>query len=719
MRAMVVIKMQNPNALISMAMVSQNENNPFSVFCSYLKYCIYSNSTNSITLTDLRESVCSEFGISLPYNILMSCLNKMQQEKSISIKKHEIKRIGFFDTEEFDGKRNEYRQIEKAVVNELISFAADYGRNWTEEYAREQLIMVLDNNGLAYDIFMHKDNIGTNNTPSEKSDQIIALLPDEESDDDATDSTDELIEAEPLYSDSFFVGKFIEKTISAETQERYYLEKICEGLMICVGAYQLPNGGVDQVMPQIQGTSFFFDTKVLLRFLGCAGDSAVAAVKELVELIHSGGGRIYYYPQTLEEINNAFDKAIRSIEAGYPPHNNEMRIFASKHGFSATVFRTKKASVIQELERASILKTSRLDFDEHDRVSFGFSREYLFDFMKRKLPWDQRAIENDAWSIWETHMRRNGNYEDYCGTSRHLQVFVTTNSRLIGVSLAFRDENPQISSIFGWKQNRLPVITDIRLTCRLWSPSKQGSKMSRLYLTANSVAAQRPTQRYINTIRELARQLEESIPEYSAIPLPSYFNDNVTDAILNRTKGDESKLDIGNFASSLQELTEWKARDQEVLTHQAKKERDQYHGKFSEQTTSIIDGAIDANKNTTGGAPRLLLTLISWWIVIAPIIFAGIGAVISLAANSWTLFLGASAIVAVFIISEIIVKRCINKILLTSTLPFIEERIKKNIEKNLRNSELPYKDQIIPVAIEQNEQLQKCKKRLTKATDLD
>lgn len=697
-------------------MVSQNENDPFSVFCSYLEYCLYSNNSHSMILTDLRERVLNEFGINLPYNILMSCLNKLQKQKSITINKHSIRTIGTFDIEEFDRKRSEYRQIEKAIVNELISFAANYGRNWSEETARERLIEVLDNNGLAYDIFMHKDSKGNANKSSQYSDEIIELLPDEEIDDDTAEATDDVPDAEPLYADSFFVGKYIEKTLSSETQERFYLEKICEGLMICVGAYQLPNGGIDQVMPQIEGTSFFFDTKVLLRFLGCAGDSAVDAVKELVELIHHGGGRIYYYPQTLEEINNAFDKAIRSIESGFPPRNNEMRIFASKHGFNAAVLRIKKASIIQELERANIYKTSRLGFDENDRVSFGFSREDFFDFMKRKLSWDRRAIENDTWSIWETHMRRRGNYEDYCGTARRLQVFVTTNSRLIGVSLAYREENPQISSIYGWKQHRLPVITDIRLTCRLWSPANQGAKISRLYLTANCIAAQRPTRRYINTIRELATQLEESVPEYSSIPLPSYFDDNVTDAILNRTKGDESRLDIGNFASSLQELTEWKARDQESLTHQARAERDQYHGKYSEQTKAIIDSAVEAYKDKMGVA-RLLLTLISWWVFIAPVLFAGISAVISLLANSWTVALGTSVLVSVFIISEIIVKRFINKKLLMSVLPSIEEQIKKHIENHLRISELPYKNQIVTNAIGQNEKLRKCKDRLSKATD--
>ena len=41
MQIMVVINMKNPNALIAMAQVAQNANNPYAAFCEYIKYCIF------------------------------------------------------------------------------------------------------------------------------------------------------------------------------------------------------------------------------------------------------------------------------------------------------------------------------------------------------------------------------------------------------------------------------------------------------------------------------------------------------------------------------------------------------------------------------------------------------------------------------------------------------------------------------------------------------
>ena len=79
-----------------------------------------------------------------------------------------------------------------------------------------------------------------------------------------------------------------------------------------------------------------------MRFLGCAGDSAVAAAKELVELIQKGGGVICYYQQTLEEMQRAFEAAIRNLASGDSPRDYEMRLYTSKHRNAVDVLTAKK-----------------------------------------------------------------------------------------------------------------------------------------------------------------------------------------------------------------------------------------------------------------------------------------------------------------------------------------------------------------------------------------
>ena len=312
-------------------------------------------------------------------------------------------------------------------------------------------------------------------------------------------------------------------------------------------------------------------------------------------MIQGAGGAIRYYPQTLEEMLHAFDEAVKALENRNPPNDNEMRLYAAANGNNIAILRAKKAVLKEELAKAGILLRPNEDFMDRERLRFGFDRSDLRLFMEDNLSWNKQAIENDATSIWETHMRRNGNYTDYYGGKDHLPIFVSHNPRIVAISLDFRNARPSLRAISQWKSNRLPVVTDIRLTCRLWDSSAQSERLSMLYLAANAVAAQKPTKKYINAVRELAMQLSEQVPEYSGIPLPSYFDDNVTDAILEMTQGDETRLDIGTFASTITELAEMKAKDQEKITARISDDRDSVTQNLERQRKDIIDDAVNRN----------------------------------------------------------------------------------------------------------------------------
>lgn len=338
MQFAVVINMRNPNALIAMAQVAQNANNPYEAFCEYIKYCVFSNVSSIMTLSEIRTAVGKEFGLYIPHNVLMKCLSYIQDEGVITFDIHQIKRIGSFDTEAFDRDRETYRATESAIIQALMQYASKYSREWTIEHTRELLIKALDRNGLAYDIFLYEGS-STNGAhqPTINECEMAEMLPDDEEiepDDIAT---------QPLFTDEYFVGKFIEETLAGDTVQKDYLMKICEGLMLCVGTYQLPTTDTNGRAPQINGTKFFFDTKLLLRFLGCASEAAVSAAAELVDLIQNAGGRIYYYPQTLQEMERAFENAAKSLSYGYPPADDEMRLYAIRIQNNPAIITAKKA----------------------------------------------------------------------------------------------------------------------------------------------------------------------------------------------------------------------------------------------------------------------------------------------------------------------------------------------------------------------------------------
>ena len=696
--------MRNPNALIAMAQVAQKANNPYGAFCEYIKYCVFSNVSCIMTLSEIRTAVGKEFGLYIPHNVLMKCLSYIQDEGVITFDNHQIKRIGSFDTEAFDRDREKYRATESAIIQALMQYASKYSREWTIEHTRELLIKALDRNGLAYDIFLHEGS-STNGAyqPTINECEMAEMLPDDEEiepDDIAT---------QPLFTDEYFVGKFIEETLAGDTLQKDYLMKICEGLMLCVGTYQLPSTDTNGRAPQINGTKFFFDTKLLLRFLGCASEAAVSAAAELVALIQNAGGRIYYYPQTLQEMERAFENAAKSLSYGYPPTDDEMRLYAIRIQNNPAIITAKKASLKSELANANIYLAPHETFTDNERIRFGFDQGNLQQYMRSNLPWDPQVIDNDALAIWETHMRRQGNYSEYCGTGAQLPVFVTTNSRLIGIALKFREDRSGTTALYGWKQNRLPVITDIRLTCRLWSPADHSERMSLLYLTANAVAAKRPTKRYLSSIREFAIQLGKQAPEYSEICLPAYFDDVVTDTILKHTMGEEEKLDINSFATSIAELSEWKAKEQEEITNQVIAERDGVSDELKNQTQSIINGAAESGIKLLGWRKPALWLIVKWPVTVT-VIFSAITAGISLIIGNWHPMWAIALPTVLKIIETCSASNFVGKPLAKWLLPKIDESISKRISKELRKAERPHEDTIIRQIKEQTELWVECKK---------
>ena len=704
MQFTVVINMRNPNALIAMAQVAQNADNPYEAFCEYIKYCVFSNVSSIMTLSEIRTAVGKEFGLYIPHNILTKCLSYIQDEGVITFDIHQIKRIGSFDTEAFDRDRETYHATESAIIQALMQYASKYSREWTIEHTRELLIKALDRNGLAYDIFLHEGS-STNGAhqPTINECEMAEMLPDDE------EIEPDDITTHPLFTDEYFVGKFIEETLAGDTVQKDYLIKICEGLMLCVGTYQLPSTDTNGRAPQINGTKFFFDTKLLLRFLGCASEAAVSAAAELVALIQNAGGRIYYYPQTLQEMERAFENAAKSLSYGYPPADDEMRLYAIRIQNNPAIITAKKASLTSELANANIHLAPHETFTDNERIRFGFDQGDLQQYMRSNLPWDPQVIDNDALAIWETHMRRQGNYSEYCGTGAQLPVFVTTNSRLIGIALKFREDRSGTTALYGWKQNRLPVITDIRLTCRLWSPADHSERMSLLYLTANAVAAKRPTKRYLSSIREFAIQLGKQAPEYSEICLPAYFDDVVTDTILKHTMGEEEKLDINSFATSIAELSEWKAKEQEEITNQVIAERDGVSDELKNQTQSIIDGAIESGRKLLGWRKPALWLIVKWPVTVT-VIFSAITAGISLIIGNWHPMWAIALPTVLKIIETCSASNFVGKPLAKWLLPKIDESISKRISKELRKAERTHEDTIIRQIKEQTELWVECKK---------
>ena len=700
-----VINMKNPYALVSMAIVSENSDNPYVAFCEYIKYCIFSCSNSKTTISEIKKSLEKEFGLNMPNNVLIYCLNTIFKDDIISLKDGQIYKNGNVDIKDFDEERDKYKRIEDKVVQALIDFLKNYNKNWEYSYAREQLIRVLDKRGIAHEVFFDKKN--KNNT------DIVTTAIDNEDESFNIDFDSVESKKDFLIEDENYVGRFINDLLNKDTIERDYLIKACQGLLLCVGMYQIPKNEKDYQLSMIKDTDFFFDTKILLRFLGCANDASVESAKELVKLIQSNGGKVCYYKQTLGEMEKAFERAIKELSMGEMPRDSDMYFYVRNLKVTQVNFlKAKKASFKKELEKENIFERPNSFFSEEDKLKFGFDYKDLCNYMIGKLNWEIQTIENDALSIWETHMRRSGQYNVYCGSKERLPVFVTSNEKLIRIVLSYKKDRTLSNNIQKWNSNRLPVITDIRLTCRLWSPSAQSERMSLLYLTSNAVAAQKPNAAYINRISSFAKQISQIAPEYSGLTLTEYFDDLLTDKLL-KVDDPENNITIENFASSLNEISFMKAKKVEEEKESILIENMDLKNEIDEQSKGIINGAVERFQNSLG-FDKITLLLILNIKLFSLLIFTIIVGLISYFSGEYkilsTIIIPAIALIVEWILKKRGYSKSIRTNMLKKLLPKVNIRFERRIKDKLSSVESKYSNDICVEAKHRNKVLKSCEK---------
>ena len=218
---------------------------------------------------------------------------------------------------------------------------------------------------------------------------------------------------------------------------------------------------------------------------------------------------------------------------------------------------------------------------------------------------------------------------------------------------------------------------------------------------------------YFNTVRELALQLEKEVPQYSNICLTEYFDDKVTDAILKNTMGQEENLNIGTLATTIAELSEWKAKEEEARTQRAAAERDEVSGKYGAQTQAIIDGAVEEYSNKLGIWNTFLRLGIHLEAVIT-ILFLGLTAGVGLLTESWHACWIVLGPVIMGIVELAASSRVVQKWIIRRLLPAAEKRFQKSIVGTLRQAELQYKDEIVAGAMEKSKLLVECREIIKK-----
>ena len=145
-----------------------------------------------------------------------------------------------------------------------------------------------------------------------------------------------------------------------------------------------------------KNTDFYFDTKLVLRFLGYTSDFEQKYTQELVELlVNDYQANIKIFHHTYDEIKWAFQNAIEAINRKSEIFDTDMRLFIYTKQFDANDLQIELACLESRLKHKGIKVEQPIDWNEKDSKKFNLDWEKLQAFIKIQCPsWKERAIRN-------------------------------------------------------------------------------------------------------------------------------------------------------------------------------------------------------------------------------------------------------------------------------------------------------------------------------------
>lgn len=585
-----MIDMKNPNVLVALAYLKTNDN-PLYVFSRYILYALRTAPKLSLRADELRERLDKVFGLPMPQQMINTCARLLSKEGAIRILPDGggyAANNEQFNVNEFEESIRRLREQEEIVLDKLAKFVEDkYGIRWTREEAKDNLSRFLDEEGNGTRLFI--------NEPLEMDVKRV--------------------------SPSWYVGRYITSVQQAgDSLEKKYLEEIVNGMMIYEGVYQT-NDYVQDKNQKFKGTTFYFDTKLILRILGYSWEAQVTSARELVTLITKEyGGKVGLFPQTLTEVKKAL------FRAGENPKgivDFELQTYAKLNPTGASLMCEASTAVQARLaSEFGIRLAPDIDWDSKKAKENTIAIEEITDFIQGKHEhWRRGTIEYDVEIINQINILRNGDYSARFGGQKKLPVFITTNASLVYTFKDYVTDCLERDATTKWRTQALPIITDNMILFRLWTPvANRYSKLPALTLARCAYAAQNPSTQYFAELkkRTLEYQNEKGV---DLIDLSEVRRQQLEDILVTRTEGDADQLTPDLVATSVDELIKM----QNISLHE-KVENLTGRVETGEQRIAELDSGIvrllskpHINKL---GALRIPIWIAKvWWLIATGILF--------------------------------------------------------------------------------------------------
>jgi|GEM_PF-772596 len=589
----VMYDMSNLNTLVSLAYI-KTSNNPLAVFSNYILYLLIKAPDKKLRLDELKTGLSEQFGLNMPQQMINSCIRILKSNGEIVVLPGGggyMLGTTAFDIDVFEANMRRLHEQETAVIKDLIAYVSTtYKIDWAEDAAKTYLSSFLNEEGNGVKLFLAQ-NIDS------KTSKITP---------------------------SWYIGRYITFTqAKTDSVEKAYLEDIVNGMMIYEGVYQTNDYQQDRIQ-KFRGTTFYFDTKLILRALGYSWDAQVQSVKEFIHLIQNEyNGNIGIFHQTIAEVENALLRAGNDYKDGVRISDRELRMYAELHPTGASLMCEASTSVKERLKKEfSIHCAEDTDWNADETRGNSIDETQITDFILKKHEWRAGAVKNDVAIINQINILRKGDYSVRYGEKKKLPVFVTTNKDLVFTFREYVSETLEQDPTANWSVQALPIISDNMVLFRLWVPyASKYNELPALTLSRYAYAAQNSDTAYFEKLREttFAYQQEHGV---DLINLSEIRRQKLEDILAAKTQGDADELSVELVASSVDELVKMESIS---LREEISSLQDTVKGQENEidkRDDRIIELAANPLVNRIGRIPRLLIFLSRiWWVLTSLILY--------------------------------------------------------------------------------------------------
>lgn len=498
-------------------------------FVPVVAHCLRESEAQAVSVPELQESVLETFGLRIPQGPLKTILHRAAKDGLVRRSYNVYKPTEALAEINLNPARDSVLRQHGHLVQKLVEFATEDGRDWSQEQAEGALLGYVE--ALAA--------------------PILGVVMDGEP----------IVDLPPARTvGSALVSRFVIQLFTREPQAFDYLETVVKGSMLANILY-FPDAFTSG-RPRLTGTSVYLDTPVALRVLGYAEECYQAPAQEMVELLEAQGASFKIFDHTLREIEGVLASAADSYRRGRPGEmlGDVVDFFASEEMTFSDV-----EAMIATLGDRLVMHRIEVENTPVQTEGLAVDETTLEQRLNKEVGYRRREpLLRDLDSLTGIHRIRDGQPRQ--GIERSDAVLVTSNLPLCRAAQGF----------FREAQGRagFPLcILDSRLASLAWLMNPiQGADLPRKQIIATAYAALNPPEaiwrKYLAEVRRLAERGD--LTDEQVVLL--LFSAEARIALLDSTDGDPDAFTEGTVP---QALAHARAAAQAEVTIQLEEERRQ------------------------------------------------------------------------------------------------------------------------------------------------